>query len=69
MVANVQRCLDILKRFYKAAKVDSGNEELKTTAGKALKHLDNLFAPNPGDFPPVNSCNPQVQSINPPGGN
>lgn len=63
MVANVQRCLDILKRFYKAAKVDSGNEELKNTAGEALKHLDNLFAPNPGDFHFEGSCDPRVQSI------
>ena len=62
-VANVQRCLDILKRFHKAANVDSGNEELKNMAGKALKHLDNLFAPNPGDFQPENSCDPRVQSI------
>jgi hypothetical protein len=63
MVANVQRCLDILKRFHQAANVDSSNEELKNMAGEALKHLDNLFAPNPGDFQFERSCDPRVQSI------
>jgi hypothetical protein len=38
-VANVQKCLDILKQFYEAVEVDSGNEDLqlkKERAGEAL---------------------------------
>jgi hypothetical protein len=62
-VANVQRCLDILKQFHEAAKVDSSNEELKKMAGEALKHLGNLFAPNPDDFEIEKMCDPRVQSI------
>jgi len=44
-------------------KVDSSNEKLKKRAGKALDHLDNLFAPAPGEYDIVNDCNPHVQSI------
>jgi hypothetical protein len=58
-VANVQKCLDILKQFYEAVEVDSGNEDLqlkKEKAGEALEHLDNLFGPDPGEFQLENKC-------------
>jgi hypothetical protein len=55
-VANVQKCLDILKRFHKVANVDKGNNELKKMAGEALDHLDNLFHPDPGEFPHESKC-------------
>ncbi len=62
-VANVRRCLDILREFHDAVKVDNSNEKLKKRAGKALDHLDNLFAPDPGEYDIVNGCTPKVQSI------
>jgi len=46
-VANVRKCLEILKQFYYD---QSGDEELKKRAGKALDLLDNLFAKDPGEF-------------------
>ena len=39
-VANVQKCLEILKKFYAVAKVDSDNEKLQAMAKEALDHLD-----------------------------
>jgi hypothetical protein len=58
-VANVQKCLDILKKFYEAVEVDRGDEDLqmkKVMAKEALDHLDNLFAPDPGEFQHDSKC-------------
>jgi len=55
-VANVRKCLDILKRFHEVAKVDSSNEELQAMAKEALDHLDNLFDPNAGEFQHESKC-------------
>jgi hypothetical protein len=55
-VANVRKCLDILKSFYDVAKVDRGNEELKTMAKEALDHLYNLFHPEAGEFQHEGKC-------------
>ena len=55
-VANVRKCLDILKRFYEAVKVGSVDEELKTMAKEALNHLDNLFHPEAGEFQHDSKC-------------
>jgi hypothetical protein len=65
-VANVRKCLDILKRFHEVAKVDKGNEELQTMAKEALDHLDNLFYPEAGVFQhegKCSDCGVSVQSI------
>ena len=65
-VANVQKCLNILKKFHKVAKVDSGNEELQTMAKEALDHLDNLFDPKAGEFQhdsKCSDCGVSVQSL------
>jgi hypothetical protein len=55
-VANVQKCLDILKKFHEVAKVDSVDEELQTMAKEALGHLYNLFDPKAGEFQHDSKC-------------
>jgi hypothetical protein len=55
-VANVRKCLDILKQFYEAVEMDSVDEELQMMAKEALDHLYNLFAPDPGEFMHDGKC-------------
>jgi hypothetical protein len=58
-VANVRKCLDILKKFHEAVEVDGGNEGLKKKkemAEEALNHLENLFHPEAGEFLHESKC-------------
>ena len=67
-VANVRKCLDILKRFHEAVVMGSVDEELKTMAKEALDHLDNLFHPDAGEFlheSKCTDCGVSVQSDTP----
>jgi len=52
-VANVQRCLSILREFQDAVPVEDSNETLKEQkkrAGAALEHLSNLFKGEPDEI-------------------
>ena len=49
-VANIQKCLSILKDFHNKVPVDDSNKELKEQAGYALDHLTQLFRGEPGYF-------------------
>jgi hypothetical protein len=56
-VANVQKCLGVIKDFHNADASALTPEELsakKKNAGLALNHLSNLFNPTPGGFDPAN---------------
>ena len=57
--ANIQKCLDILKKFHDAVPVDGSNKELKmkkVEVGQAIDHLDKILAGDGGGSVPKGPC-------------